>query len=474
MAGSASFHLAGPLGGVMGTAALVLFLFGALFLALWWKDRDSGAQWIGASIWMAAFFYGADAFGQVKPPGAHMGPPWATSTLAASLILFTIGLCKFVDPLRWARKPSTYLAIAPMAVLLALMLLQVRVPRSEGNWLWPLPYVVLAAIVWRARAVEPRAGYAFVAASLLLLPLGLTALWVLKLDVVYLRYVSLLSRVLVALTLLGVMLHRRRVRLQEELARRLAAEQGLEEAKATLEQRIAQRTADLQSVVAGLESFNRSVSHDLRGPLGGIAGVAQIAVGAVDRRDLGKARNMLVLIAHQAQRTAELVTALLELARMGHAPLHRSEVALSEVVRTVVDELALDPRTRIPPALHVAPLPVVDADPRMLRIVYTNLLGNAYKFLDGRADGRVEIGVDTQQATPVFFVRDNGPGFDPAGATTMFEPFHRFHSGYAGHGVGLSIVRRAVERHGGRVWAEAQPGRGACFYFTLREPPDPA
>ena len=119
-------------------------------------------------------------------------------------------------------------------------------------------------------------------------------------------------------------------------------------------------------------------------------------------------------------------------------------------------------------AVHVGALPVVVADPGLLRQVYVNLIGNALKFSAGAAAPRVDVGVAAERRPPVFFVRDNGVGFAAGDAVRLFEPFQRLHAGrFAGHGVGLSIVRRIVERHGGRVWAESSPGAGANFRFTL-------
>ncbi|HEY9238679.1 MAG TPA: HAMP domain-containing sensor histidine kinase [Burkholderiaceae bacterium] len=465
------FYNPSPLVGPTGAATFVLILFIVFFFGMWWKDRDPGAQWIALSIWVSATFYGAESLGRVGPPSAHMGPAWAVVTLAVGVILLVVGLCMFVDPARWKRRRSTYVAMAPMLLLILLMVLQVRVPRVAGNWLWILPYMVLSFVVWRARKTEPGAGYPLLAASLLILPIGLPTLVALGLDVVFLRYLSLLSRILVAMTLLVIFMHRRRERLENELVRRRAAEQELIAANALLERRVAERTADLQNVVTGLESFNRNVSHDLRGPLGGIAGLSHIAVDCLEQGEVDKVKRMLALIEQQARKSTDLVTALLELARIGHAPVERSLVPVGELVGSVVKELELLPQASVAPAVHVAALPEVQADPRLVRVVYTNLLSNAYKFLGGRAQPRVDIGVEERDGQPLFFVRDNGPGFDAKVAATLFEPFQRFHgAAFAGHGVGLSIVRRAIERHGGRIWAEARPEGGACFFFTLGGP----
>jgi signal transduction histidine kinase len=246
-----------------------------------------------------------------------------------------------------------------------------------------------------------------------------------------------------------------------------------------LERRVAERTIDLQEMVSGLESFNRSVSHDLRGPLGGIAGLAQMALQALERNDDSVARRVLPMIVRQSELSTHMLSSLLTLARVGDATLKRSPVALDGLVREVIDQLALATPDRALPEFVIHDLPTIEADPELLRPAFANLIGNAVKFTAKSAAPRVEIGARHQAPDPgqeadqtTIFIKDNGPGFDPAAAQRLFEPFVRLHGvQFEGHGVGLSIVRRAISRHGGRVWADAEPGSGACFYLTLPDAP---
>lgn len=236
-----------------------------------------------------------------------------------------------------------------------------------------------------------------------------------------------------------------------------------------LERRVAERTADLQEMVSGLESFNRSVSHDLRGPLGGITGLANLAAQALDRNDDSVARRVLPMIARQSELSTTMLSSLLTLARVGDATMKRQPVALGQLVQEVVDQLALADSSRPMPEVVIHDLPMVEADPELLRPVFVNLIGNAVKFTAQTPAARIEIGARHQDTgTTTVYVKDNGPGFAPEAASKLFEPFVRLHATqFEGHGVGLSIVRRAISRHGGRVWADAHPGLGACFYFVL-------
>ena len=249
------------------------------------------------------------------------------------------------------------------------------------------------------------------------------------------------------------------------LAMKHSAEQ-LQIANETLEQRVESRTAQLREIIGGLESFNRTVSHDLRGPLGGIAGASRKACEFLEAGQLDRAAQMLGLIAQSAERTERLVNALLALARASETELRRQRVDTGSLVREVV--AALPPPAGGPPVqVTVGELPEVDADPTLLRQVFVNLLTNALKFASAGSAPHVEVGAVEEQGHTVFFVRDNGVGFSDAQAERLFHPFQRLHGArYEGFGLGLSIVKRIVERHQGEIRAEGRPGQGATFYFS--------
>ena len=178
---------------------------------------------------------------------------------------------------------------------------------------------------------------------------------------------------------------------------------------------------------------------------------------------------MLEAISKQADTSADLVASLLALARVGEAALAARRVDVRPLVHDALDALRLAQPACAEVRVVVQPLPTVEADPGLLRQVYLNLIGNAFKFTSETGDPRIEVGATGTGAGPVLFVRDNGIGFEAGEAAELFEPFRRLHGPrYEGHGVGLSIVKRIVERHGGRLWAESTPGAGAAFYFTLR------
>jgi signal transduction histidine kinase len=235
----------------------------------------------------------------------------------------------------------------------------------------------------------------------------------------------------------------------------------------TLEQRVKQRTSELHEIIEGLESFNRSVSHDLRGPLGGIAGAARMARDFMAHDNSAGAQRLLEAIETQAEVSGKVVDALLALARTSDATLRTQRVDMNALVLEVIESMQQTrPGDALP--LSVGPLPSVDADPGLARQVFINLIGNALKFAAGAQAPRVEIGADVSFGEPVFFVRDNGVGFNAQSAQRLFKPFHRMHGPqFSGSGVGLSIVKRIVDRHGGTIRAESTPGAGATFFFTF-------
>jgi signal transduction histidine kinase len=226
-------------------------------------------------------------------------------------------------------------------------------------------------------------------------------------------------------------------------------------------------TDGLAERVGRLASFNRHVVHDLRAPLVSVAGVTQLARQALARGDALVAGEMLALVSSRTESALKLLGDLMALAETD-GPLLQSHVDLGALAEGAIEQA----RWQVPAGAGVRvvlqPLPQVRGVAALLRQVYVNLVANALKFSAGVNAAVVEVGVDDAADGRVLYVRDNGVGFDAAGAGRLFEPFARLHgSAYAGHGLGLSLVKQVVERHGGRVWAEPRVPAGAAFRFTL-------
>jgi PAS domain S-box-containing protein len=279
------------------------------------------------------------------------------------------------------------------------------------------------------------------------------------------------------------------VSVQQDITDRKKAEEELRRFNTDLEKRIAERTADLEianrdlkaeiaermnaeqslrQANQELEAFSYSIAHDLRTPLRGIAGLSNILQEDYAKIISEDGKNTLRRLQINVKKMSDLIEDLLKLSRLTQLDMNLAAVDLSALARSVADELKAGEPGRsvtfeIPPKLEVR------GDTQLLRVMIENLIGNAWKFTSKHAQARIEVGVAHEGGQSVYFVRDDGAGFDMNHAAKLFTPFHRLHrdSEFPGIGIGLSLVQRIVQRHGGHIHAEAAIEKGATFYFTL-------
>jgi PAS domain S-box-containing protein len=233
---------------------------------------------------------------------------------------------------------------------------------------------------------------------------------------------------------------------------------------------LAARALELETANRELEAFNYTVSHDMRIPLTAISGYAQVIQEMCGANLDEHCKEYLRDICDGTLRMGELIETLLNFSCLLRSELHRETVDVSGIAKSVAADLAMaEPGRRV--AFTIAEGVTVQGDPKLMRAVLENLLGNAWKYTGARQEAVIEFGVAEIEGKPACFVRDNGAGFDMAYAEKLFIPFQRLPGAheFKGHGIGLATVQRIISRHGGRVWAEGEPGRGACFYFTLSE-----
>lgn len=253
-----------------------------------------------------------------------------------------------------------------------------------------------------------------------------------------------------------------------DITERRAAEDRLRNFSHELEGRVAERTRELETANRELEAFSYTVSHDLRAPLRALDGFSQLLSEGYQRQLDQKGRHYLARIRASAQRMGAMIDELLQLSQVSHGPLRREPADLSGIARQLAGELqAAEPDRDVRWVIQEGL--TAEADPQLLRIVLQNLLANAWKFTATRRPARIELGAGRRGGCPEFYVRDNGVGFDMAQAGLLFQPFRRLHRAdeFPGSGIGLATVQRIVARHGGRIRAHGEPGRGATFTFTL-------
>lgn len=456
--------------GVMaGTAMLVIAA--AQWLASHYTDRRALRLFALRYLLGAAGWFFAHPYAQSHQSRA----PFVSMVVGVVLSALTLwALDEFLETATRRRRIGLLaLALAVIAALGGYK--QIAPADASGIYLvMAASHLLAAAMAWSAAARETNVGHRVVALALLTFPAMVGwSWWHGGTSHMYeLGYFVALPSALIGVAVLVVSLIRARQRTEQALAEHARAEQALRDLNATLERRVDERTAELQKLADGLNAFTRNVSHDLRGPLGGILGLAQLAQAALDEGDAERARGLLRPIAPQTERLLALVQDLMTLSRVSEAPLSRVAQPLAPLVGEALAQLARSPEEaqhlkRV--KVDVEALPEAAVDASMLANVFVNLIGNAVRFAAAQpGPGHVRVGARQQGDRTEVFVADNGAGFPAEQSEKLFQPFGLLHGGtLSRNGIGLSIVRRVVERHGGRVWAESRPGSGATFWFSL-------
>lgn len=260
----------------------------------------------------------------------------------------------------------------------------------------------------------------------------------------------------------------RTAQLEDEVRERKRARDEILRLNAELEQRVIERTAELQAANKELEAFSYSVSHDLRAPLRAIDGFSNTLLEDYKDSLDERGQDYLQRVRNAAQRMGQLIDDILGLSRATRAEMRPQQIDMSDMAGSILDELhKSDPDRKV--EVSVEPGLIVTADAHLLNIALQNLIGNAWKFTAKKDVAHIEIGGFEHNAERVYYIRDNGAGFNPDYADKLFSPFQRLHteSEFPGTGIGLALAQRIIRRHGGRIWAEGAVDQGATFYFTI-------
>jgi signal transduction histidine kinase len=244
---------------------------------------------------------------------------------------------------------------------------------------------------------------------------------------------------------------------------------ALNRGREQLEARVQERTAALRAANRELEAFSYTVAHDLRGPLDAVEGMVYILEGLDREQREGERREILEQLRQATRNMAALIDDLLHLSQASTAALKRTPVNLTAMVSQIAENLKrAEPLRRV--EFMIAELPEVEADEGLMRVALDNLIRNAWKYSSHHSQACIEFGAVNRRGEIVYYMKDDGAGFDPKLSDQIFQPFHRLHSRseFAGTGIGLATVQRILARHGGRIWAEGAVEKGATFWFTLR------
>lgn len=444
--------------GLAVSAGIMQAFVSATFLRFRRTRPNWGLGWLAATYGMASVL-------NMGAPVLIKAQQVATLSAGSKLLALALGVSTMGALLEGVHRYTGHARLGPWrwfaimwgvyALSIAARLAYPDLPGGIGNLLTSGIFIYLTTLFLSAHRREPTAGHRIAAIMLCAYPV-----MVLGAILAGLPHYAVLYWASVPFTLagLGVM---------SASMGRLRAELG--DLNASLERRVQERTQELQELVSSLEQFNSMVSHDLRGPLGGINGLSNVAMRALDEGDTSKAKRLFEVIATESGRLATLVSDLLTLARVSHADMLLQATSLNDITQEAIAFLDMSHGERTEACVCQAAMPSVIVDRSLLRQVLINLIGNARKFSRNAPEPEVRVYAEPTTGGVIVHIQDNGVGFDANKAQMLFAPFKRLHTTaeFEGTGVGLSIVKRVIERHGGRVWADSTPGHGAVFSFFL-------
>lgn len=449
-------------------ATLVCLLAVPMWLA-WRYLQQPTLKWMTVGYALTGAMYLLAPFTQnLGLAGVNLAATVFTPLFGTAYALAVLHLVGMPDRVRVRLTAATFAVLAGgFAVTLA-----VNAPTFLRAVLLAIVLLGTALVCFRQARREPQVGLTLVGLSMLAFPAVLTLIAAGKVAPQFQLATVEAPFVAMGLSVMTVLALRSHQRHSSVTARNLELEMEVATLSQRLTQDVAAREAGAQGASRLVDSFNRTVAHDLKGAISAVLAGTQFTRQLLQQGDTAAAIDFLPKVEGQAQAAIERIAAMQRLAQSQSLPLDLREASLEALAKSALSEVKRQqPGHKLDIPIYLMPLPTVVCDPGLIRVLYINLLSNAVKFSQGVPNATVHIGAldDDPSGEPILFIRDTGIGFDPEKAPELFMPFAK-RANTGGIGVGVSIVKTIVERHGGRVWVESDEGEGATFFFTLGKP----
>ncbi len=469
--------LAGTPYSIPQVLGLVLFFEAYFFLVVHRRAKYRYSLWLAIGVFLLGIAWFTTAYQNVGKLHVDWGWWWAQPFFALGIAAMGIGVIKYLPlPPKWSYWLLLLNVGCPVIYVLVgttSLIFDIELYRAYIIWLQLPPFFALSAGALLSDRIEPGKGHRQIGLLIVFVPVLSIVYPLLGLNTAVLRIWTGIPLIVLGISILTVSLLREREKVDENLERVKEGEKRLAALNQELEARVKQRTAILRDVITDLEAFNRSVSHDIRSPLGSIALTAALAKKYLRMGDKTQTLAEIESIEKQLVETQNLVTTMLKMAGFTENPRKQVPVNLVELAHEqTAKSVAFIKSGGAPgfqPRFVVLPMPTVSSDPDLLRVIFDNLLENAIKYNIGQADLVIEIGCTEIKERTCLYVRDNGVGISDDLEVSIFQPFVRAQEdrGITGFGLGLNIVKRAVNKLGGDIWYESSAHKGVTFYFSL-------
>lgn len=456
---------------------LVLFFEAYFFWAVHRRAKYRYSLWLAIGVFLLSIAWFTTGYQNVGKLEVDWGWWWAQPFFALGIAAMGIGVIKYL-PLSpkwefWLLLLNVGCPVIYVLVGTTSLVFDMGLYRAYIIWLQLPPFFALTAGALLSDSIEPGKGHRQIGLLILFVPVLSILYPLLGLNTAVLRIWTGIPLIVLGISILTVSLLREREKVDENLERVKEGERRLATLNQELEGRVKQRTAILRDVITDLEAFNRSVSHDIRSPLGSIALTAALAKRYLQMGETAQTLAEIESIEKQLSETQNLVTTMLKMAGFTENPSKQVQVNLVELAHQQIAKVMAFIRTGNKPGFQpqfvVKNMPTVTSDPDLLSVIFDNLLENAIKYNIGQADLVIEIGSVQIHDRACLYVRDNGVGISDDLEVSIFNPFVRSvgERDVKGFGLGLNIVKRAVNKLGGDIWYESNDHAGVTFFFSL-------